>query len=35
MQEELLNRDREVDTNIHDHAWDSDLFEEKPDPPKP
>ena len=35
MQEALLNRDREVDTNIYDHAWDSELFEEKLDPPKP
>ena len=29
MQEQLLASDREVNPTINDHAWDSDLFEEK------
>ncbi|KQC11217.1 MAG: potassium transporter [Smithella sp. SDB] len=31
IQEQMLNKDREVIPNINDHAWDSDLFEEKSD----
>jgi hypothetical protein len=27
----MLNKDREVNPNINDHAWDSDSFEEKSD----
>jgi CPA2 family monovalent cation:H+ antiporter-2 len=30
IQEQLLTRDREANPNANDHAWDSDLFEEKP-----
>ncbi|MFA5321476.1 MAG: monovalent cation:proton antiporter-2 (CPA2) family protein [Smithella sp.] len=30
IQEQMLNRDREVNPNINDYAWDSDLFEEGP-----
>ncbi len=29
IQEQLLTKDREVIPNIDDHAWDSDLFEDK------
>jgi len=29
IQEQLLTKDRDVIPNIDDHAWDSDLFEEK------
>jgi len=29
MQEQLLANDREVNPTLNDHAWDSDLFEEK------
>ena len=29
IQEQMLTKDREVNPNINDHAWDSDLFEEK------
>jgi CPA2 family monovalent cation:H+ antiporter-2 len=31
IQEQMLNKDREVNPNINDHAWDSDSFEEKSD----
>ncbi len=31
IQEQMLNKDREEIPNINDHAWDSDLFEEKSD----
>ena len=31
IQEQMLNKDREINPNINDHAWDSDLFEEKSD----
>jgi CPA2 family monovalent cation:H+ antiporter-2 len=31
IQEQMLNKDIEVNPNINDHAWDSDLFEEKSD----
>jgi CPA2 family monovalent cation:H+ antiporter-2 len=30
IQEQLLTRDREANPNANDHAWDTDLFEEKP-----
>jgi monovalent cation:H+ antiporter-2, CPA2 family len=30
IQEQLLTRDREVNPNVNDHAWDSDLIEENP-----
>ena len=29
LQEQLLTNDREVNPTLNDHAWDSDLFEEK------